>query len=533
MSTSPRPRIDSELQELGRPEYRWRRKVAVSAGGMVSTQHYLATQAGAEMLAAGGNAIDAAVAAALALGVCEPTASGLGGQTMMLIHLTEKAKTIALDGSSRAPMRALPDTLSADDCRRGYKACTVPSTPRVLAYARRRYGKLKWREVIAPAIRLAEDGYAVSELQEALTRRERRCLRESTAADLFLKDGKKRYRRGDIFKQPILANTLKHLARRGGTSFYRGSIAETIEHDMVFHGGLIRRDDLAQMHPPIERRPVSCRFENLRVVSFPPPGAGRTLIEMLNITGHFPAHQRTLDSPAGAVLLARIMQQAYRDRRDRPFDPNYYAQVSNKRMLSLKYATSVYESIRSSGETTHLSVMDRWGNVVGLTQSIERVYGACVANPELGFLYNNYMMAFEREDYHHPYYLRPRAVPWASVAPTIVFRGRKPWLVIGSPGSERITSTIFQIILRLARMEPFAAVDAPRMHCSYDGKVSLEAARLRDDIPRALERAGFTVDVRDPYSFYLGCVQMVMREGDHFIGVADPRRDGAAGGPPA
>jgi gamma-glutamyltranspeptidase/glutathione hydrolase len=194
-------------------------------------------------------------------------------------------------------------------------------------------------------------------------------------------------------------------------------------------------------------------------------------------------------------------------------------------------ARQIVRRLAAGGETTHLSVMDREGNVVALTQSIERVYGSFSASPGLGFLYNNYMSAFEYEDISHPYYLRPNAVPWASVAPTIVFRGRKPWAAIGSPGSERITPSIFQVLLRLLDSDPLAAVDAPRLYCSLKGKVSFEASRMRDDIPETLRRYGFEVDERDAYSFYMGCVQLVMRERDEFIGVADPRRDGAAAGP--
>jgi len=204
-------------------------------------------------------------------------------------------------------------------------------------------------------------------------------------------------------------------------------------------------------------------------------------------------------------------------------------------MLSLDYAKLVAKQVRariaSHGETTHLSVMDRDGNVVALTQSIERVYGAAVATPTLGFLYNDYMSAFDYEDISHPYYLRPNAVPWASVAPTIVFRGRRPWLAFGSPGSERIVSALLQVLLRLSKQSAFDAVCAPRLHCSLEGKVSLEASRMRNDIPEALRSAGYDVDIREPFAFYLGCVQLVMRDGDDLIGVADPRRDGAAMGP--
>jgi len=530
--------IQRRSRLIGYPEIQLRRprlpepqRVAVSRDGMIATQHYLATEVGTEILAEGGNAIDAAVGAALALSVCEPAASGLGGQTMMLIHLAKSRRTLALDGSSHAPNRAIPGSLSPENRRRGYKAATVPSTPRVLSYALEHYGTMPWDRVVMPAVRLADEGFEVSGLFNALSRRERRNLVAGTAGRFFLKNGKSPYPVGERLRQPVLARTLARLARKGAEDFYEGKIARLIHRDMVKNHGFIRKDDLAQVQGPIERKPVACWFEGMRVMTFPPPGAGRTLVEMLNIVGSLPARYRNLDSPRGAVVLARVMRQAYRDRRDRPYDPNFYAQVSDKKMISVEYATRMSRWIRSHGETTHLSVMDNCGNVVGLTQSIESVFGSCVVTPELGFLYNDYMMAFEYGDIAHPYYMRPNAVPWASVAPTIVFRGRKPWLVLGSPGSERITSSIFQVLLRLRSYSPFQAVDAPRFHCSLDGNVSIEASRMRDDIPRALEEDGFGVKRLEPYAFYLGCVQLVMRQEDLFIGVADPRRDGAAGGP--
>jgi gamma-glutamyltranspeptidase/glutathione hydrolase len=502
---------------------------------MVATAHHRATEAGAEMLAAGGNAMDAAVAAAFALGVCEPAASGLGGQTMMLVYDAGLGRTVALDGSSRAPHRATPGSLKPSERRRGHGASTVPRTPAVLDYALKRYGRLDLKTVLQPAIALAENGYELSELQHGLMRREKKNLRAGTAAPLFLRDGRKLYRPGSVLRQPALASTLRRLARRGVETFYTGRIARLIEADMIAHGGLIRRDDLAQIPWPIERRPLSGRFDTARVLTFPPPGAGRTLIEMLNILAASSARRQDPDSPDGAVYLAAVIRQAFRDRRDRPRDPSFYAQVEEKQMVSPDYARRAARRLRKEiarrGETTHLSVMDEEGDAVALTQSIERVFGSFAAAPELGFLYNNYMTAFEHEDISHPYYLRPNAVPWASVAPTILFRGRRPWLVIGSPGSERITSSILQVLLRLRDHRPFEAVDAPRLHCSLDGAVSLEASRMRDDIPAALERHGFTVQDRGPYSFYLGCVQLVMRERHGLVGVADPRRDGSARGP--
>ena len=511
-----------------------RQRIAGSTHGMVSAAHYEATRAGREILEAGGNAVDAAVAAAFALGVCEPAASGLGGQTMMLVHLAESHRTLALDGSSRAPNRATVESVSRRQRRRGYRAATVPSTPAVLAHALRHYGTFKFRQVLQPAIRLAEDGYRVTTLQHQLARREAKKLKLGTGDALFLRNGRA-YPAGATHRQPVLAETLQRLAKHGVQDFYTGELARLIEEDMIRNDGLIRLDDLAQIPRPIERRPLSCRFDSARVLTFPPPGAGRTLVEMVNAYQHLSDRLRDPDTPQGALALAEVIRQAFVDRDDRPFDPNYYAQVSKKQMLSLAYAKTVArrvtESVAGSGETTHLSVMDHSGNAVALTQSIETVYGSGCATPSLGFLYNNYLSAFEYEDHSHPYYLRPNAVPWASVAPTIVFRGRKPWLTIGSPGSERITSSILQVLIRLMRQTPLAAVEAPRLHCSLSGKVSIEAERVADDILEALETHGFDVDHREGFSFYLGCVQLVLRDRKGFVGVADTRRDGAAAGP--
>ena len=529
-------RVDTELLELTDTRAGEPQRVAASAHGMVSTAHYAATAAGVRMLEQGGNAVDAAVAAALALGVCESAASGLGGQTMMIIHHRASDRTIAVDGSSRAPNRAVIDRFAnlRADCRRGHLATTVPSSPAVYAHALERYGILDWAEVIEPAIELAEEGYEVSLLQHRLTRRERRHLQAHSGGQFFLLDGRRAYRAGTRLRQPVLARTLRRLAEHGYEDFYLGETARLVHQDMEANGGLIRSDDLAQIPHPIERRPVTGRFGAARVLTMPLPGAGRTLVEMLNIFQSFPRQHQDIDTPRGAVYLAETIRQALIDRQDRPFDPNLYSQAADKQMLNREYGRGLARRITERfghGETTHLSVMDGDGNVVALTQSIENVYGSCAASAELGFLYNNYMSAFEYEDSSHPYYLRPNAVPWASVAPTVVFRDREPWLAIGSPGSERIASSILQVLTRLRSSPPLAAVDAPRLHCSLKGVVSVEASRMATDVLDGLHQAGFELDRREPYSFYMGCVQLVMNDEGRLIGVADPRRDGGAAGP--
>ncbi|UCF16883.1 MAG: gamma-glutamyltransferase, partial [Phycisphaerales bacterium] len=317
MSSSRQTLDDAELRDVEPAGIPRPQRVAVSSGGVAGTQHSLATEAAVQILEASGNAIDAAVAAAFALGVCEPAASGLGGQTMMLIHRARSRRTFALDGSSRAPNRTILKELGRQQRRRGYMATTVPSTPAVLYYALERYGTLPLHEVVGPAIQLAEQGYQVTELGAKLLRRVRKVLQQGAAAELFLKDGRKTYRVGERFRQPALADTLRRLANAGITDFYTGRIARLIHEDMARNNGLITEEDLAQIPWPIERRPVSCQFEDFRIVTFPPPGAGRTLVEMLNIICHIPKKYRNVDTPEGALMLAQAIRQANRDRTDR------------------------------------------------------------------------------------------------------------------------------------------------------------------------------------------------------------------------
>lgn len=520
---------------------RLERCCAESPWGMVTTQHWLATQAGVSMLARGGNALDAAVAAAFTLGVVEPAASGLGGQTFATIFLMDGHRIVCLDGSSRAPNRTPPgaatDALAWTERLRGHRATTVPSTPAVLAYLLERYGCLGEAEILAPAIRCAREGYPISALQHALLVRELDTLQAHNAGQTFLHADGTPYSEGECFRQPRLAETLASMASEGIASFYTGKIAQCIATDMHANGGLIREDDLAQIPWPIERPPLTGAFGTDLIHTLGPPGAGRALIEALHLVDAFP-ECRDPDTAAGAAVLAHILRRALTDRQATPQDPALFPQENEhtEDISDPAYAMRVAERMRrrlgGRGDTTHLSVMDRHGNAIALTQSIERVFGAFTLTPSLGFLYNNYMSAFKRDTPSHPFYLRPNATPWASVAPTLVMRDQRPWLAIGSPGSERIVAAIVQVLLRLRLgWSPLAAVAAPRLHCSATGLVSLEAPRMDPGICDELRRNGFNVRALDAWAFYLGSVQLVAR-GDHgLIGVADPRRDGSAGGP--
>jgi gamma-glutamyltranspeptidase/glutathione hydrolase len=285
----------------------------------------------------------------------------------------------------------------------------------------------------------------------------------------------------------------------------------------------------------------------------PLPAAGRTLLFCLLMLNVLPPD--TFTEPynhTGMHLLAEILRNAFLERFDRPFDPNFYPQLvkEEKDMLRGRYARRIIRKIlknvdktilstiasedERSGETTHLSVMDNQGMAVSLTQSIERVYGCKAAAAGLGFLYNNYLMDFEYGLPSHPFYLRPNGVPWATVAPTLLFLGDDLWMALGSPGSERIISSLTQFLLHVidGNMSIDKAMEAPRMHCSMGGLVSLEAERFPPGLTDFLKKKGYRVDCLEPYAFYLGCIQAVLkrRTGPGFQGIADVRRAGTAVG---
>jgi gamma-glutamyltranspeptidase/glutathione hydrolase len=504
------------------------------------------------MLAQGGNAIDAACAVGFALGVCEPQASGLGGQSTGLVHF--EGRTFAVDGSSRAPSLAHRSRLKKRNAMRvGYRATTVPSTPATYRWLHQQYGKLDWRTILEPAIRIAREGYHITQLQHDLQVRERKNflgIPSHSGARCFLTEGGEAYAAGDLFKQPELATVLGLIASQGVETFYQGDIAGQIDADMRANDGLLRADDLAFIPWPIERPPLARRYRGYLVKTMPPPGAGRTLLLVLLMLNYLKSKFVGERSPERYHFLAETFRKAFLQRQDRPFDANTYPQVHDKRMLSKRFARELAASIAADmdvrlpledprgedvGETTHFSVMDRYGNVVTMTQSIELAYGSKAAAEGLGFLYNNYMLAFELDNPAHPYYLRPNAVPWSSAAPTIVLRRKEPWLATGSPGSERIFSAVTQFLVAvLDRSAPIGeAVAEPRIHCSIGGKLSYEDGRIPPEVVPYLEQLGYKLTPRESFAFYLGCVQTVLRKqtAPGFQGAADPRRDGTAGGP--
>ena len=526
------------------------KKSAVSKKGMVSSAFPDATKAGVEMLKKGGNAIDAACATALALGVCEPQASGLGGQSMAIIHY--EGKSHAIDGSSRSPSLAHSSKYTLKKRRRlGYKATTVPSTVSVIGFLHERFGKLEWQKIVDPSIRIAKRGYAITQLQHNLQERELESflsIKSKSGAKYFLKDGLVPYNVGDRFVQEDLAYTLAAISEFGYRIFYHGEIAKKIIQDMKNNNGLIQEEDLAYVPEPIIRKPISRKYRHVTITTLPPPAAGRTLLLTLMMLNHLPSKFLRSSKPSSYHFVSETFRKAFLHRVQRPFNPHTYVQIQDKLHLERSFAKQMAESIHNSmdaalpmedpdfgGEdTTHLSTMDDEGNAVGITQSIELAYGSKAAAEGLGFLYNNYMSAFEFTNPNHPYYIRPNAIPWTSVSPTLVFNNSKLWMVLGSPGSQRIFSTITQFLSRIidGDLPMDQAIERPRFHCSIGGTVSIEDGGFRTEIVDYLKEMGYEISIKERYSFYHGAIHAVMKLQTHngFQGVAEVRRDGIAEG---
>jgi len=498
-----------------------------SEHGMVSCAHYRATEAGVQVLEAGGNAIDAAIATSLALAVVEPAGSGIGGMAMMTILLSGR-RPFVLAGPCRAPLSATPTAVALSARYAGYRAVATPTYIAVLEAALERYGTASLERVLAPAIRLAHEGFRRTSLYTRLLTDYRRFLAKRSAAPIFLDPKGVVPKPGEIFRQPILARTLERLARNGLRDFYEGEIAAEIAADMQLNDGFVSAQDLAAIHPPAETEPVRATFLGGEIYCPGPPAGGQTLAQMLHLLEELGTGPFELDAPAGIERLAVAIHRARVDRK------HTRALRVGFDVASPEYARFVARGLREElgeGETSHLSVIDRAGNAVALTQSIERSFGAKVVTPSLGFLHNGYMKAFKIQRKDHPHYLRPGASARSNAAPTIAIRDGSAIAALGSTGSERMISGIVGVLARLRYQTPFASVHAPRLHVTPTREVLIEADRVPSICLDRLRDRGYTLRLLDPYSFKFGGLHLVVRQGGLTIGVADPRRDGAAAGP--
>lgn len=532
---------ETEIDPTDRAEARPSRRNTGQLRGAVATAFPLATEAGQEILRAGGNAVDAAVATAWALCVCEPSASGLGGQTVMLIHFAD-GRACVIDGHSCAPAAVSTEIISSDQQRRGRRSSTVPSTPGTLNYAHEKHGVLARDRVMAPAIRIAEEGFPITPLHQRQTRWVADDLRASASSGLFLRNGAPPPI-GYVFRQPELADTLHRLSELGAEDFYHGDIAHLIAEDMRRHDGLITEEDLANCSPPQEREPLSAVYRGYRILTVPPPGGGLQLLLAFNVLEQLELEESTAEDWYEKIALTTSV--VFRERERRPVAPDDISlwdrllsedcarQIAAEVSEQAPEQSCVQDLAEEPGDTTHLSVADRHGNVVMLTQSIQSVFGAKVAHPALGFLYNNYLVTCPR--YQHPYMLRGYCRPRSNVAPVLVLRrdsdAERPFLALGAAGSRRIISAILQVVSGVVDhdLDLAAAVAAPRVHGLLSRKVWIERPAASESLLSRLRARALQPIVKPRHAYAMGAVQALqfMSDGE-IIAAADPRRDGAA-----
>ena len=544
------------------PEQQCVREVRSTAGVVVANTPEAAA-AGARILGQGGNAVDAAVATALALGVSETEASGLGGQAWMVVHLAD-GRDIALDGSGRVPDLVDPHELQrlADDgIQFGYQIVATPDAVAVLDEALRRFGTKSVAEVTAPAIELAEYGVRLTPHQRAVLLSFGWRMRSSLSLrDIFFDEFLDEWGPDHLYCMDEVAFTMRRLARHGFRDFYFGEIADAIDADMQANGGYLRKSDLVRVRP-VERMPVRGSYRGVQVISFPDPGGGAAVIEALQILEHFPSKRLDSDSVDAMVTRLEASRLALFDlfgswtqgpaaeiaMLDPDFAARRAAMINPRRALRDRDITgreAVTTPRRLKG-STHVSVVDRQGNAVALTLSFNLEFGAGVATPGLGFPYNGTLSLFDVDDPASTAYPRPGAVLKQVVAPTILLRGGAPFMVLGGPGSGRITSTIVNTIVNVVdrHMNAADAVTYPRVIWNGGGSQPepfIELAPPHTDADALeLTRRGYLsryalhypARVIDAIAF--GGVNLAMFDAStgEAVGAGDPRRSGTAVAP--
>ncbi|MFQ5745922.1 MAG: gamma-glutamyltransferase [Gemmatimonadota bacterium] len=528
-----------------------------SRGAMVVSTDSLASAAGLEILAAGGNAVDAAVAVQFALAVANPEAGNIGGGGFLVARFAD-GESVALDFRETAPARATPDMFlnargePTDASWTGHLAAGVPGSVAGLSEAHRRFGRLPWADVLAPAVALARDGFPVGERLAASIGASRTRLAESAASAAIFLPGGRPPTVGSPFRQPDLARTLGAVADSGAAAFYRGWVADSLEAEMRRGGGLVTRADLAA-YRAVWRQPLRFEYRGHRIIGMPPPSSGGvTLAEILNILEGFDIAGLGFHSADAIHLEVEAMRRAFEDRNRWLGDPDF-VDVPVARLVSDEHADSLRGTIdprrastssrgptaSEATQTTHFSIVDAEGNAVAVTTTLNGSYGSAVVVRGAGFLLNNEMDDFTTRPGHPNAYgliqgeanaIRPGKRMLSSMAPTIVVSpdGRTE-LVTGTPGGPAIITTVFQVVSALIdhRLPVRDAVDAPRFHHQgLPDVVRYEKGGLPPEVVRELRRRGHRVEERPGFS---GDVQSVGIGPDGLrSGASDRRRGGRA-----
>jgi len=516
--------------------------------GMVVTSQHIASQVGVDILKMGGNAVDAAVAVGYAQAVVNPCCGNIGGGGFMTLHLADGTDRF-IDFREKAPAGASANMyLDANGNIRkgaslyGYLAVGVPGTVAGLNLAERKYGKLKLAQVMAPAIKLARDGFVLTRADtDIIDTTVSRFKDDPNVARIFLRSDGTPLQPGDRLVQKDLARTLAEIARHGDDAFYRGRIPRAVEAASKQHGGVIAAADFAAYRAD-DTQPLSCTYRGYTFISAPPPSSGgATMCEILNILEGYDMTAMGLHSAASVHYMAEAMRQAYIDRNTYLGDPAFTKNPLDQ-LLSKSYAAQIRQQIPADRavpssqihpglgaptptgatgekpETTHYSIVDAQGNAVSTTYTINGWFGAVVMAPGTGFLLNDEMDDFTTKPGAANLYglvqgatnaIAPNKRPLSSMAPTIVTKDGKTFLVIGSPGGSRIITITLESALNIIDygLGPQEAVDAPRIHQQWmPDEVYYESNGLSPDTLALLQNGGYKMVSQIPW----GATELIM-----------------------
>ena len=536
----------------------------VAKQAMVVTSDKIASEIGLQVLQQGGNAVDAAVTIGFTLAVTLPRAGNIGGGGFMLIHDAKTGNVIAVDYREKAPKNAHKDMYldkagNPDNqlSRFSHLAVGVPGTVAGLALALEKYGSLSLAQALQPAIKLAEKGFPMHHvLRDSLLRGEKRLKKSAETSRLFFKEDGSAYALGEQFVQPELASTLKQIAEQGVSAFYEGEIAKKIAADMAANNGLITLEDLKAYRPAI-RQPIHGTYRGYDVYSMSPPSSGGVhIVQILNILEQFSIKEFGHNSQASLHVMAEAMKRAYADRSEYLGDTDF-VNVPLKGLTSKAYAKSLATQIPldkatpsksiapanpvpyESNETTHFSVIDKAGNAVANTYTLNFSFGSGLTAKGTGFLLNNEMDDFSAKAGVPNAYglignaanaIAPEKRMLSSMSPTIVMHNQKPFLVTGSPGGSRIITTTLQVIMNVIDhgMNIQEAVNAPRVHHQWlPDEIRIEKG-ISIDTQRLLTEMGHTMVEKNPMG---SAASILIDAATHtYYGAADPRRQGFAVG---
>lgn len=529
----------------------------LKGNGLAVSTHELADAIGQRVLDSGGNAIDAAVAVGYALSVVHPAAGNIGGGGFALIHLAN-GQNIALDFREVAPKKATRDMyldkngeVVEDLSVVGYLAAGVPGTVKGMSAMLDKYGTKKLAELIAPAIELADKGFAITERQAQTMLEARSNLAKfASSKKYFLKPDGTPYKQGEKLVQKDLAKTLRLIAQKGADAFYKGEIAAMIEADMKKNGGIITKDDLAS-YEVAWRKPVEGTYRGYKILSMSPPSSGGThIIQILNTIENADIAKLGYQSSQAIHIIAEAMRQAYADRSEYMGDPAF-VKIPLDKLLSKEYAKEIYAKItpnatpssqvkpglgpiHEGNNTTHYSVADKWGNAVSVTYTINGSFGAYAAVDGAGFLLNNEMDDFSIKPGVPNQYglvggdanaIAPGKRPLSSMSPTIVLdKSGKLYMVVGSPGGARIITTVLQVIINVIdyKMDIARAVESSRFHLQWlPDELRLEAFGLGQDTKDSLTKMGYKlVELPD-----MGDVNAILMNEGKMQAAHDPRTE--------